>query len=73
MTGKIITLRGEQVQNLHNQIIKDYCSLLDFNNGKEKNKILEQIAKKYGYSSGQSIRNILNKNKKASMLMFDSK
>lgn len=64
MMEKIVTLRGEKVQLLHNQIIKDYCILLEFHKGKEKNKILEQIAKKYGYSSGQSIRNIINKNKK---------
>lgn len=65
MMEKIVALRGEKVQLLHSQIIKDYNNLLEFHKGKEINKILEQIAKKYGYSSGQSIRNIINKNKKS--------
>lgn len=63
MTRKIVTLRGEKAQTLHNEIITEYNSLLELSEGKHKNKILDKIAKKFGYSSGQSVRNILNKYK----------
>lgn len=64
MIQKINFPTREQAAKIHGQIIKEYSELLDISNGKNKQKILEKLAKKYGYSSGQSVRNMLNNHKK---------
>lgn len=60
MIQKINFPTREQAVKLHTQIIKEYTELLDISNGKNKQKILEKLAKKYGYSSGQAVRNMMN-------------
>lgn len=64
MVQKINFLKRDQAEKLHTQIISEYSELLDISDGKNKQKILEKLAKKYGYSSGQAVRNMMNNHKK---------
>lgn len=64
MVQKINFPTREQAAKLHKQIISEYADLLDISGGKNKQKILDKLAQKYGYSSGQAIRNMMNNHKK---------
>lgn len=65
MNTKINAPRGEEVKKIHDAIIADYLYLTNLTSGKDKMKLLDDLAKKYGYTSGQSIRNIIVKHKKS--------
>ncbi|MDV4026205.1 hypothetical protein CMT52_17885 [Elizabethkingia anophelis] len=54
----------EQSPILHRQIIDEFNELLELNMGKNKQKILNDLALKYGYSSGQAVRNMIHNKKR---------
>ena len=64
MVQKINFPTRDEAEKLHTQIIGEYSELLEISNGKNKQIILEKLAKKYGYSSGQAVRNMMNLRKK---------
>ena len=64
MIQKINYPTRDQAPKLHAQIINEYAELLSISEGKNKQRILEKLAKKYGYSSGQAVRNMMNNKKK---------
>ena len=61
---KIKVIRGNKLKKIHDQIEQEYNEQVEQGN-KMKKEILQDLANKYGYASGQSIRNFLNARKKS--------
>lgn len=57
---KIIFPDRNELREIHLKIQQEYSELLKLSDGKNKIKTLEYLAEKYGYSSGQAVRNMLN-------------
>ncbi len=53
-----------ELREIHLKIQQEYAELLKLSDGRNKLKTLEYLAEKYGYSSGQAVRNMLNNLKK---------
>ncbi len=62
--NKINFLNREESKKQHTEIIKEYNDLLEKSGGKKKESILKDLAVKYGYSSCNAVRNMINLRKR---------
>lgn len=63
MNKRINFPKRDEFKAIHTAIISEYNTMLEANNNKGKMMILDKLAKKYGYSSGQAVRNMMNNKK----------
>lgn len=49
----------QESKEMHTKIVGEYELMREANDGKNIKKILDILAKKYGYSSGQAVRNMI--------------
>lgn len=49
----------QESKEMHTRIVGEYELMRKANDGKNIKKILELLAEKYGYSSGQAVRNMI--------------
>ena len=64
MAKKINIPSREESEQIHKSIEQDYAEMILQSGGKDKMLIMERIAKKYGYKSGQAVRNVMSRRKK---------
>lgn len=67
MTKKLGYGKREETSKIHEEIVNEFEEMKIKNNGKNIKISLDFLAKKYGYSCGQAVRNMINNFKKNKM------
>ena len=60
MTKKLGYGKREETSKIHEEIVNEFEEMKIKNNGKNIKISLDFLAKKYGYSCGQAVRNMIN-------------
>ena len=60
MAKKLGYGKREETSKIHEEIVNEFEEMKIKNNGKNIKISLDFLAKKYGYSCGQSVRNMIN-------------
>ena len=64
MTKKLGYGKREETSKIHQKIVNEFEEMKIKNNGKNIKISLDFLEKKYGYSCGQAVRNMINNLKK---------
>ena len=64
MAKKLGYGKREETSKIHEEIVNEFEEMKIKNNGKNIKISLDFLAKKYGYSCGQAVRNMINNFKK---------
>ena len=60
MSKKLGYEKREETSKIHEEIVNEFEEMKIKNNGKNIKTSLDFLAKKYGYSCGQAVRNMIN-------------
>ena len=60
MTKKLGYGKREETSKIHEEIVNEFEEMKIKNNGKNIKIYLDFLANKYGFSCGQSVRNMIN-------------